>query len=425
MLKKSFLLIIFFAFFLRFIFLFFNPNYYNTEFYGKLPDEWVYFKDFQIHDSQEYKILGVNILKKHSFSWDSNPVTLRTPGYPLFIAFIFFIFGIRDFWVMFFQVILSSLSVCIIYLITKEIYDEKKALLSSFLLSIDPLSIFYSSVFMSETLFIFFFLLFLYFFFQKKYFLSSFIMSFSVLIRPISTFLFVIFSFFIKKPIRAIPFILISLIFPFLWSLRNYNHYKIPFLTSISGLNLLYYNASIFEAERKKKSIEEVREEFSKKLPDEKNPLRLSLFAQRIALKKIMEAPFYYSFLHLKMSIKFMFSTKFDDILMKVKGDRRARFELFKDVVRENLSFFYKLIIIILCCFEMFITFLTIYVSFLYIFWKRGYFEKLFFFTWFYFFILSGMLVDARFRFPLMIISYILFSSAVFDFYKRFNKNEV
>jgi len=419
--KKIYFILIL-SFLIRFIFLLLNPNYYNTHYEGNLPPEHIYFKEYQVHDSQEYKALAINIIKKHKFSWDDEPVTFRTPFYPFFISLIFLIFGIKDFPVMFFQVIFSTITVYIVYLIAKKVYNEKIALISSILFTFDPLSIFYSSLYMSETIFIFLFLLSIYFFVIKNYGISALFLSLSSLTKPISLYSFLIFFPFFKKIKNMILFFLIFSILPLLWSLRNYKNYKVFKFTSIDGFNLLYYNASIFESLKKNIPVEEVRDSFSKNLKEEDNPLKLSIHASKIALNKILKEPFHYLFFHLKTSVRIIFSTKSEDILLKIKGEKKETFEFYKDVINGNVKGIYKYVIILFCFIEILLVFLTIFSGVLFAFIKMGKFEILSLFLIFYFFILSGMLQDARFRFPIISVSYILFSAFLF---KIFNKNEV
>ena len=418
--KIYFILIL--SFIIRFIFLLLNPNYYNTHYEGNLPPEHIYFKDYQVHDSQEYKALAINIIKKHKFSWDDEPVTFRTPFYPLFISLIFLIFGIKDFPVMFFQVIFSTITVYILYLIAKKVYNEKVALISSILFALDPLSIFYSSLYMSETIFIFLFLVSIYFFVIKNYEISAIFLSLSSLTKPISLYSFLFFLPFIKKFKNMIFFLLIFSILPFLWTLRNYKNYKVFKFTSIDGFNLLYYNASIFESLKKNILLQDVRDSFSKNLKDEDNPLKLSIYASKIAFNRILKEPFHYLLFHLKTSIRIIFSTKSEDILLKIKGERKETFEFYKDVIKGNVFGIYKYIIILFCFLEVSLAFLIIFLGVFFTFIKRGKFEFLSLFLILYFFILSGMLQEARFRFPIISISYILFSAFLF---KIFNKNEV
>jgi len=424
----TFIFILIFSFLIRFIFLLLNPNYYNTHYEGNLHPEHIYFKNpnYGVPDSHEYKALAINIIKKHKFSWDDEPVTFRTPFYPFFISLVFLIFGIKDFPVMFFQVIFSTITVYIVYLIAKKVYNEKIALISSILFTFDPLSILYSSLYMSETIFIFLFLLSIYFFVIKNYGISALFLSLSSLTRPISLYSFLIFLPFLKKIKNMILFFLIFSILPFLWSLRNYKNYKVFKFTSIDGFNLLYHNAAVFESLKKNIPLEEVRNSFSKtffeNLKEEDNPLKLSIHASKIALNKILKEPFCYLFFHLKTCFKIIFSTQSEDILLKIKGEKKETFGFYKDVINGNVKGIYKYVIILFCFIEILLAFLIIFSGVLFAFIKRGKFEILSLFLIFYFFILSGMLGEARFRFPIISISYILFSAFLF---KIFNKNEV
>ncbi len=80
---------------------------------------------------------------------DTGLFPYREPLLPLFWALLFKI-GANEFVIRFFQFIFSITSIFFIYLLAKEIFDKKTALISTAFLSVFYLHIFYSLRFMSE-----------------------------------------------------------------------------------------------------------------------------------------------------------------------------------------------------------------------------------------------------------------------------------
>lgn len=149
-------------------------------------------------------------------------------GYPLTILPAFLISAItgidRVILIIFFNVLITGLSACLLYLITEILFNEKIALLASFLWLSYPLNLWFIKNPHTEVPFIFFMFLSLWIFFlalknlpdsrQVKnswlFLLSGIILGFSVLVRPIAVFLiiFLLFAVFIliskgKKIISA------------------------------------------------------------------------------------------------------------------------------------------------------------------------------------------------------------------------------
>jgi len=81
------------------------------------------------------------------------------PLYPLFLAFCFAIGGFNTLAFFVPQIILSSFTCILIYLISEEIFNKQIALIAGFAVAFHPDSIFWSSFARTETLFIFLFVL--------------------------------------------------------------------------------------------------------------------------------------------------------------------------------------------------------------------------------------------------------------------------
>ena len=170
--------LVFFGFFIRILFLIFFPQNFG--------------------DTQTYLRIGEEIFNGKTVYSD-----LHMPGYGIW-AYILNVFFQSDHGFLIGDVIISSLTIYVIFLISKEIFlDNFISKTSAFLYTIYPYSIFYSVSGLSETLFVFllfFSILMLY----KDYFLvSSIILVFSIYVKSTSDLLapiiIITFYFFVKK----------------------------------------------------------------------------------------------------------------------------------------------------------------------------------------------------------------------------------
>jgi 4-amino-4-deoxy-L-arabinose transferase-like glycosyltransferase len=134
--KRKILILFFSAFFVRIAFILTLKN----QFY--FDDEYEYFKMVE------------NFLSGKGLIVSENLKAFRPPLYPLILSLLYFLkfnlLGIRIF-----QTIISSLTVIFIYLLGKEIFDEKTGFFSSLISIFYPFFIFYTGFLLTETLFVF------------------------------------------------------------------------------------------------------------------------------------------------------------------------------------------------------------------------------------------------------------------------------
>jgi hypothetical protein len=102
-------------------------------------------------DSEQYRLLGVGIRHRRSFSWNHEPNTLRTPGYPLLLALL----DGNVAAIVIVQALLAGLTVSLTGLLGHRLFSSGVGLLGAVLLAVDVPSIFYSGMVMSEVLFTF------------------------------------------------------------------------------------------------------------------------------------------------------------------------------------------------------------------------------------------------------------------------------
>ncbi len=424
------------GFFLRFLFLFKNPNFNYTDFEGPLPSEISYLKGDSPHDSQEYKSLALNLLRHHRFSWNSEPVTFRTPGYPLFIATIYSLFPRektkasnskppRDWAVMLIQVFLSTASIYLIYLIGKEVWNKKKedkdhrygywaGIIPAFLFSLNPTSILFSSLFMAETLFVFCILMGSWLFLKNGSPWTGFVFGASALIRPIALYIFIPLVFLQGNFKKGIIFLALFSLPILPWMARNFKAYNLPLFTSIQGCNLLFYNASILESEELRVSLKETRDRLQKKLDFSANPLQISRQAQKIAIRRIMKSPFRYTFIHLKSAFHIFLPTKADDVILRTFGIDVTQSRFSKFVLENKGNLVLKFIVVLFTGIEFLVVIGSLILAVIGFIRSPRYPNLFFALIVGYFFILSGVFAwDSRFRFPLIPYIYLLATSTL------------
>ena len=215
------------------LFLFFNVGSWNDE---------IVEKRIVVDDAPGYHNIAVNLLGNNVFSRSKNPPYVpdifRTPVYPFFLALIYFIFGIKPYAAIFFQLIIGSLNCVLAYKIGEIIFDKKTALLTGLIMAFEYSSILLCNQLLTGTLFIFLFIVHVYFLvrFLKQdnnwdLIYSGIFLGLSTLCRPVSVYFFLfivgIFFLYFRKNLRTGILRYTILILAFLitiipWMARNY-----------------------------------------------------------------------------------------------------------------------------------------------------------------------------------------------------------
>jgi 4-amino-4-deoxy-L-arabinose transferase-like glycosyltransferase len=226
-------------------------------------------------DSIEYDQPARNLITDLSFQSFG---TVRTPGYPVFLAVIYSITSYNTKAVFLVQIVLNIITLILIYKIADLFFSEKIALLSAFLFAIDVHQASYCVTLMTDTLFVTLFIASVYYLCKviKEFSLwgicaSSFFLGLATLVRPIS-FLFpsvAVFSLLVvcgfKLKVRLVYSLLFVLVFIAVlspWLIRNYVMYDEAKLTSLSGVNLLFYNVAFTEVYKTGEKVEKIRDQF-------------------------------------------------------------------------------------------------------------------------------------------------------------------
>jgi 4-amino-4-deoxy-L-arabinose transferase-like glycosyltransferase len=211
-------------------------------------------------DSPSYIGPAKQIVENAFFSQDGiNPEYRRTPGYPLFLAVIYFLGG-NDTIVGIVQILLVALALFLFYrTIVMLNIPPNLALLGTMLLLFDMRLHWYSFIIMTEALFCFFIILSLYFLVKylhqgKKYrlfFAFAAAFNYALLVRPILMYfnMLVCTAFFIGFLVKKISwrcFVLFAFCFVLVfggWSYRNYIHSGVFIFSTIQNHNMQRYYA--------------------------------------------------------------------------------------------------------------------------------------------------------------------------------------
>ena len=209
-------------------------------------------------DGRDYQNLANNLIYHKTLAITPNPpylpTSFRTPIYPFWLAFIYLIFRSYNA-AVFIGAFVFALSASIIYLIGREIFTEKIAMIATFLSGLEPWALYQSGFLAAEQIFMPIFLLSIYLFIRYlksgallPLYFSSLILGIAVLTRPVALafmaiFIFLIFilelKFSIKKAfkISAVTFLIfIAVLSP--WFIRNKIVLNSWQFSSASGLNI-------------------------------------------------------------------------------------------------------------------------------------------------------------------------------------------
>jgi len=227
-----------------------------------------------IFDSFGYHNLALCIKNYFSFCGDA----FRTPGYPAFMALVYSVFGNHPYAVLFIQIFLNLASVALMYKIGQELFSDKAGFIAAVLFSLDPHHIIFINYLLTETLYTTVFLAGLFYLIrglktnQVRYFIvSGGIYGISTLVRPISQYYIAGILLFLlirnyknwKNGLRMAVLLLAAycmVIAP--WCYRNYHTFGHFAVSNIKGYNLLFWNASYYEAKRQHKTINQINDGF-------------------------------------------------------------------------------------------------------------------------------------------------------------------
>lgn len=230
-------------------------------FYGYLRHDERY---WQV-DSYTYHQVATQLSQGNGIvNADGSSHFYRVPGYPVFLAMCYKVFGFSKVAALWVQVVLASCIPLLIYFLSLSLFPghlllaQCCSIVSAFHFGL----VLYAGFFMTETLFIFFFLLFLVFFFRarNRFSTHSYVGTFAVgsflglasLVRPVGHYLIVVSVLvllllrstwserLIKSGILTGSWLLVVSI----WLIRNYLLTGVLFFHTLPGGHFLYLSAA-------------------------------------------------------------------------------------------------------------------------------------------------------------------------------------
>lgn len=285
-------------------------------------------------DASDYIRLAESITETNTFSISAQdfgfPETIRTPGYPIFIAGVFTLSGCNIIPVIILQILLSLATILMTYVIGLELQGKTTGLLSAALVAMDVLSADYTNRVMAETLFTLLIILLIWLSvkFVKSRGTAVLALTIGLLtavathIRPVNYYLVILlFLFFTiigimkhwnwsKIVISSLLLFLPSIILVGGWQMRNYRLTGNGEFSHISSVNIYFFRGAGITALKENKKLSEVQrtmdyDNFKKNLWADKQtmPVLLRRWKEE-GMKIIKENPY----LLLKMQVSGMLS---------------------------------------------------------------------------------------------------------------------
>ncbi len=260
-------------------------------------------------DSPSYINPAENLLEHGLFARgkfpDLKPETVRTPGYPIFIALSYVILGKRVSSVIIFQIVLGAFFPLLVWKICEELeLKERSKKIAVWLSALDPLLLIYTVNVLTEELYAFLIallVLFLLKLLKRRNFplliLGSLVLGIQAYVRPIGVFLpFVVFICFgfMRRFKEGVILFLIAMLFIGGWVYRNYTETGALDFSSIAGANMLFYRAAYVLQFETGRSWLEIRRELEKELSSKTEGMvdaQRLVVARKMGLKIILSHP--------------------------------------------------------------------------------------------------------------------------------------
>ena len=207
-------------------------------------------------DAVAYENLATGLVEGKGFGGGTS---YDLPGYPLFLAIVYSIFGHTHLIVHMLQAFIGALTCIVIYYIGKSVLNKKIGILSASIAALYPTFIIYSGMLYTETLFIFLLCLSVLYLIKiheqpsiKNLLIAGVSLGLGILIRPgILLFIPVILIWMLisskekkKNFMRFMAIFLIVVVVVSPWTIRNYNvHHEFVPIGTGGGVTLWYgYN---------------------------------------------------------------------------------------------------------------------------------------------------------------------------------------
>jgi|GEM_PF-2501103 len=229
---------------------------------------------FSTYDTTQFELLAHNLITHSEFSRSLEapffPDFARTPGYPLFLA-AFKALQLHNMWIALIQLALCSLVPLQLLSIAKK-YNLHSPIFTYLVLTFDLSLVLFTPMILSDGLFFFGLSTLLYLILahpmtSRRLIWIALLAGALILIRPIAIafpLLVLLFIWRSKQSFRhLLTFAFVVVLLPLGWSARNYHHFSLFSISTMSSNNLLFYNAAGIEAEASGRSFAEVQNELA------------------------------------------------------------------------------------------------------------------------------------------------------------------
>ena len=305
---------------------------------------------FRNPDAYLYDRIAQNVLKYQTFSGGTGnganflrlsfehvpglpetnliPDSFRTPGYPVFLAAIYGMFGRNIPAVIGFQIILSLLTSLVVYKIGVTAFNKAVGIIAFLLITINLELLAYPNYLLTETLFMFLLTTSVWFFVEylKRekvvyFFLSALFVGLSTLCKPAGQYFpfifFLVFLIKFRKNLKmffaySLIFVGIFLLVVSPWLVRNYRVFGHAKISSMQGYDLFLHRVAFLEGEKNGGSYEDYEEARIKfvgelqNIIDEQqlNSMEASIVAEKLGKQRLLAEPLPYIRSHIKGMIR-------------------------------------------------------------------------------------------------------------------------
>lgn len=207
-------------------------------------------------DAGQYEELARCLLDTGSFCDEA----LRTPGYPLFIAAVYALFGIRPWAVLLSQIGIAVASAAMVYALGHQLHSARVGLLAAGLWAFDPVSLLAPTMLMADGLFVLLLLCALNSYFAgllrgriRAGLACGLLLGLAALVRPVGQYFAIILAVAaLAWPHRRIGWctrFAVAVMIGFVlavapWSARNYNRFESIKLSTVQGITLLEWQVA-------------------------------------------------------------------------------------------------------------------------------------------------------------------------------------
>ncbi len=276
-----------------------------------------------VSDSRGYESVAENLIHHHTFAPPKDTININKfselqasafliwypdgwmmPAYPVFLASVYSFTGIKPYAAIFIQILLSLISVVLVYRICMLLFENIKiAIIAALLFALDIHSIYVANQLLTDTLYVLLFLSGIYYFLKalktKKlnlFYVAIIFMGLTCLTRLVvlvyPVILILILLVFSKQQwkwkLKAImSYILVFAFMNGIWIVRNHSQYGKWEITSHGGYTLLMFNTCFTKERITHESVDSVRVFFQKQADSAGFRTSKNIFEQSTIYSKV------------------------------------------------------------------------------------------------------------------------------------------